>query len=131
MSESNLQHRTVKKLESYGFIVIRLNAGRAYSISGNPIQLSPPGSPDIMVILPDGKVKFVEFKASTGIRSTQERMHQKLSQLGHEVIIARTDEDVEEAFEGVLKPGRIKVEVPERHKRMKGYESFETWEQTL
>ena len=46
-----------------------------------------PGRPDLEIILPDGKIVFVELKRYSGGKLTlpQKETHEELSQLGHDV----------------------------------------------
>lgn len=134
MSESALQKRSIDKFQSYGWFVIRLNAGEAFSRNGNRLQLAPEGSPDIVVFIPGGVTVFVEFKDKTGLRESQIRTHKHLEWLGHSVLVLHSDEEVDTAFAIFNKPGykiirAILDALPKRQKRVpKGYESFETWE---
>src|SRR5689334_18797849 len=97
--EGDLQSRTTKKFEEYGWIVVRQNAGEAFSREGNRLKLAPKGSADIAVLLPGGELVLLELKYKTNtLLYSQKRMHIWYNWLGHKVVTAYTDEQVDEAF---------------------------------
>jgi len=55
-----------------------------------PVKLAPiiAGLPDRMVLLPHGRVVFVELKTSTGrLRPVQQVWHRRMADLGHPVTV--------------------------------------------
>jgi hypothetical protein len=132
--EHDLQLRTAKKFEGYGWIVVRQNAGKAYSINGNPIKLAPAGSSDLLVLVPNGEVVLLELKhGDNTLNDNQKRMHVWYNWLGHKVVTAYTDKEIDHAFKDYPKPGykpiRTLMDQAVKHKQRtpKGYESFEDW----
>lgn len=85
--ESDIERRFVSQLKVWGITVIKLNLqGRC-------------GWPDRQVILPGGRVLFVEFKRpGEELEPLQRHVHRQLRSLGHAV---ETFDDAEEALEYV------------------------------
>lgn len=74
--ESKIQRSLIKKYESEGYMVVKL------------ILTNKPGIPDLM-LLKDGKVKFVEVKRpKENPRPLQEYRIRELKTLGFDVVIA-------------------------------------------
>ena len=78
-----------KDIESYLVKRVRARGGEAYKFS-SPARR---GVPDRIVILPTGRVVFVELKApgKTPTR-LQEKEHERLSTLGQEVLVIDSKE---------------------------------------
>lgn len=78
-----------KDIESYLVKIVQANGGVAYKFS-SPARR---GVPDRIVILPTGRVVFVELKApgKTPTR-LQEKEHERLSTLGQEVLVIDSKE---------------------------------------
>jgi hypothetical protein len=132
--EGDFQSRTIAKFEGYGWIVIRLNAGKAYGPTGNPIRLAPKGSVDIAVLVPGGELVLVELKQDKNtLEYSQKRMHIWYNFLGHKVITAYTDEQLDKYFARYSKPGykairELMDKVPVPQKRIpKDYVRLEDW----
>lgn len=90
MTESAIQKQIVEILERMGCLVFRMNSGRTQ----HNVRLSPAGTPDLLVITPEGRVYWIEVKTPNGtVSKTQEKMHQKLRERGHAVIVARKVDD--------------------------------------
>lgn len=90
--EADLQRQVVELLTLLGNMVFRLNSG--YSGRRN-VKLLPPGTPDLLVVCPKGRVVWVELKTSTGkLRESQLEMHERLRGLGHEVLLVRDLNDL-------------------------------------
>lgn len=71
---------------------------RVKKAGGMCVKLMPTiaGIPDRMVLLPGGKIRFVELKSSTGLlRPVQRVMHDRLYDLGFPVEVLRTNEAVD------------------------------------
>lgn len=70
--------------------------------SGRPMNAIPgltPGVPDLCLCLPKGRVIWIEVKAPSGRASLpQIAFHGRLHALGHDCFIARSVEDVRNAF---------------------------------
>jgi hypothetical protein len=58
------------------------------------------GTPDILVVLEDGLVAWVEMKDGNNgrVSSDQLKMHQKLRDRGHQVFVARSFEEFRQVF---------------------------------
>ena len=60
-----------------------------------------PGVPDIIVVLDSQRVVWIETKSEIGRLSLRQKdFHSKLEILGHLVCVARSVEDVRQAFKG-------------------------------
>jgi len=90
MSESDIQREIVEELRLRGAVIFRMNAGR-----GKGWQLlCPPGTPDLLVIEPH-HTWWCEVKTPTGkLTDDQVAMHERLEMMGHEVVVARSVEDI-------------------------------------
>lgn len=63
------------------------------------VHLAPQGTPDLLVLLPGGKVLWVEVKTRVGrIRPDQVQMHERLRNTGHDVIIVRSVDELIDAM---------------------------------
>ena len=91
MIEAEIQKSIVDFLKAKGYLVFRMNSGY---IRKN-VKLSPPGTPDLLVIMRDGKVLWIEVKTETGVcNENQNKMIVKLRSMGQKIIIARCIDDV-------------------------------------
>jgi Holliday junction resolvase len=93
MTETEIQKQIVDSLEILGWMVIRQNAGgRGYNI-----KRPPPGFPDLIALSPNGETLIIEVKTEKGkVSEVQEKMHDRLKNMGQRVIIARCLDDVME-----------------------------------
>jgi len=83
MKESQLQTKVRKRLEAFGWLVIKL------------IQTNRNGIPDLMCIK-GGRVIFMEIKTSDGVVSElQQHMLDKLNACGCHARVVRSIEDVD------------------------------------
>lgn len=83
MKESQLQTKVRKRLEAFGWLVIKL------------IQTNRNGIPDLMCIK-GGRVIFMEIKTSDGVVSDlQQHMLDKLNACGCHARVVRSIEDVD------------------------------------
>lgn len=82
MREAQVQRVIVQHFRSRGCMVIKMHP--------HPLGV-PPGFPDLMILMPGGKVRFVEVKAEGG-RTTalQEHTMAALKSLGHSAVVARS-----------------------------------------
>ena len=88
MTESELQKQAIDLLKLSGFLVFRLNSGKAR----NNIRLCPVGTPDLLAIK-NGRVIWIEMKKPGGKASTvQDEMIRDLRRHRQEVhIVDNTD----------------------------------------
>lgn len=101
--ETAVQRAIIEALQTLGCLVFRLNSG---AIDGTDlrgqrmhVELCPPGTPDVMAVLLDGRVVWVECKYKKGrLSPAQVAMHRDLRQRGHLVIVARSVDDLLEAL---------------------------------
>ena len=78
-SEAKYQRQLLKKFESEGYLVLKL------------IQIQKAGYPDLLLLKPDGEIRFVEVKAKRGrISKIQEYRIKELRELGFNVEVARS-----------------------------------------
>jgi hypothetical protein len=101
-SESAIQRAIVDLLRYQGLLVIRINSGMARAMRTESIvHLAPQGTPDLLVLFPEGKVLWIEVKTRTGrIRPDQVQMHDRLRSLGHDVVILRSADELVELMKG-------------------------------
>ncbi len=87
--EKNIEKAAVAELERRGFFCIKLGLC---------------GLPDRMVLMPGGRVVFLEFKTATGrLRAAQAIWKTRLEKMGFYVAIPRTRDD---ALAAVLQRAR-------------------------
>jgi hypothetical protein len=90
-SEAEIQAEIVEYLKLCGWLVFRLNSGKAR----DNMRLCPPGTPDLLAV---GRLAnfWIEVKTETGrLRPEQEQMIEELRKRGQFVLVARGLEDVE------------------------------------
>ena len=64
----------------------------------------PVGWPDRSVLLPKGKIVFLEFKTSTGrVSAPQKRWLGRLTELGHNAYVVRSAQEAVEICEAITK----------------------------
>jgi hypothetical protein len=94
MSESKLVYEVMQELGKHG-AVFRCNSGSVTLASGKRFRGMPKGFSDILMIMPGGKVAFIECKTMTGkLSAEQERFIEKMQGLG---CVAGTVRSVDEA----------------------------------
>lgn len=88
LSEAQLKRVVLGALEAVpGIRVLRLNSGAA---KGGKFRGCPPGTPDILVMLPHSRCLWIELKTLKGkARDTQDEWHAKAGELDHTVIVGR------------------------------------------
>ena len=85
--ETELQRDITDTLTVRGCLVYRLNSGGYRS----RVQLCPPGTPDLLVVAPDGSVIWMEVKLTSGqVSDTQHEHHAKLRAHGQAVAVVRS-----------------------------------------
>ena len=92
MTESQIQKQIIDYLKLSGYLVFRMNSGKAR----NNIRLCPPGTPDLLAI--NGRKNiWIEVKTKNGkLNVDQIYMHGELARLREKVIVARNLDDVKE-----------------------------------
>ena len=96
MREGEIQRNIIEYLKLAGYLVFRMNAGKARS----NISLAPAGTPDILAVGREGETVWVECKTAKGRANKEQlRMHGELMSRGHTVTIARCVEDVKEVID--------------------------------
>jgi ferredoxin-fold anticodon binding domain-containing protein len=98
MTESEIQKSIMDYAKAIGCKVFRMNSG--YSGRHN-VKLCPNGTPDLLII---GRsiTLWVEVKDKKGkLSESQIKMHKELRELGQEVLIARSIDDVKIYFREV------------------------------
>lgn len=104
MTEQDIQTKVEIKISQLGGFPIRLNSGKAWQgryVAGtivNPraIKLCPPGTADVLAVLPEGRVMWVELKTATGRqRESQKRFQKQVEALGHTYILCRSETEYE------------------------------------
>ena len=80
-SESSYQKTLIKQFESEGYLVLKL------------IQVQKAGYPDLLLLKPNGEIRFVEVKAKKGrLSKIQKYRIDELKRLGFMVEIARSSD---------------------------------------
>ena len=80
-SESSYQKKLIKQFESEGYLVLKL------------IQVQKAGYPDLLLLKPNGEIRFVEVKAKRGrLSKIQKYRIDELKRLGFDVEIARSSD---------------------------------------
>ncbi len=91
-----------KEIESYLCKLIKQNKGIALKL----ISAGMAGIPDRLVLLPKGKIAFVELKApNKKPRPLQKYTHKLLKELGFKVFVIDSKEGVKTFVEEVIKNG--------------------------
>lgn len=107
MIESDIQTQIMVAISECGYIPIRLNSGLAWQgdiVNGvilhpRAIKLCPPGTSDILVIMPEGKIAWVECKTLTGKQHiAQKNFQAQLEAMGHKYYVCRSREKAIEIF---------------------------------
>jgi hypothetical protein len=85
--------------------VLRLNAGKLVlrDATGKRRLLAgvEAGTPDLLVMLPEGATQWIELKAPTGrVTTIQRQWHDHASVLGHRVAVCRSIQDAIDAVRG-------------------------------
>jgi hypothetical protein len=82
MSESRLVFEIMKEIGKVA-AVYRTNAGQFYTKDGKRVSGLPRGFTDILAVLPNGKVAFLEVKTDTGkLSEEQAKFISKMQGLG-------------------------------------------------
>jgi hypothetical protein len=90
MTEGQIQKQAIELLKLSGYLVFRLNSGKAR----HNIRLCPPGTPDLLVVK-DGMVLWVEMKKPGGVlREAQEKMISDLRLHRQTVLIVDSIQDI-------------------------------------
>ncbi len=72
---------------------------RIHRLGGECIKMGQEGWPDRLVILPGGEITFVETKATKGkVKPHQARRHARLVELLQEVLVPKSNEEIDKAF---------------------------------
>lgn len=83
MTEGQIQKQAIELLKLSGYLVFRLNSGRAR----NNIRLCPPGTPDLLAVK-KGRVLWIEMKKPGGtLNPDQVDMIADLIEHGQEVAV--------------------------------------------
>jgi hypothetical protein len=98
VSEADLKRAVIAALSRLrGVHVLRLNAGITVLGTGQKrraIVGCEPGTPDVLVMLPDQRVMWLELKTDKGrVSKVQAAWHAMARSLGHTVEVVRTVED--------------------------------------
>ena len=94
------QKAIVKWLENRGFFVFHIPNHK--EMHKDPGAMS--GIPDLQIVLPEGKVIWMELKRREGGRLSpvQKEVHKRLEELGHIVIVGYGAKDAMEKFKETL-----------------------------
>lgn len=129
--EKQLQHEVVDYCCVVGLLVLvnqtgavpiaRPDGSRGYFRTGNV------GAPDLLVVMPEGRVLFLELKAGKGkLRPTQEDWRDRLTSNGHPWAVCSTFGDAKEVIDymaGALNPARGGWRHPQALRRSEPYDA--------
>lgn len=90
LSESQLEEKFCKKIKKIGGMALKfMSPGRA-------------GVPDRIILMPGGKIYFVEMKSSNGpVNPIQEYIFEKFEELGFKVHILNSENSVKKFLEKI------------------------------
>lgn len=79
----------------------RANAGIAKTKEGDRIRLAPPGTPDVLLVLPGGYLAGLEAKSATGaVRTTQRAWARVAADHGVRYAVVRSAREVVAVLDG-------------------------------
>ena len=102
--EASIQKSIVEYLRAVipNSVVFAIPNGSQRTASGRPANAVAgllPGAPDLCVVLPEGRVLWLEVKSDKGrVSSNQILVHGILNSLGHHCPVVRSVDDVRHAF---------------------------------
>ncbi len=100
MTESQIQKQITDALKDAGYTVFRMQSGMVKGASGRFMRLCPAGTPDLLVVRSFGQVLWIEVKVPGGkFKPAQEPMIEKLRDMGHDVLVAHSLDDVGKWFD--------------------------------
>lgn len=107
LGEKRIQNDSLRWLATQRDLrVIRLNTGVGFYGSGanrRAVRYGVPGMTDTIVLLPHGRVAWLEFKSPTGRQSPQQKSFQAMVELlDHIYILARSVDDVRNGIRRVV-----------------------------
>jgi len=92
--ETSLQNEISVALSELGSIPYRMQVGLFYTRNAVPIHIGIPGTPDLLIIIPDGKVLWYEIKTEIGrLSKDQSNFADMLRSMNHKVFIIRSVSD--------------------------------------
>jgi hypothetical protein len=99
VSEAAIQRAILVALTAIGAYAFRVQSGRV-KVRGGYMQLAPPGTPDVLVIVPPhGRLLGLEVKTATGKeREAQVEWAEGARRLGAAVRTVRTPEEAVVAY---------------------------------
>lgn len=112
VSENDIQRQIVDWIRAVApsVMVVAVPNGSRRTASGRAANAVPGltrGVPDLMVILPKGKILWLEVKSATGrVSPEQLDFHHKLHVLDHVCAVVRSIEEVKLAFKHINIPTR-------------------------
>lgn len=90
-SESQLERKFCKKIQELGGMALKFTS---------PSQA---GVPDRIILMPEGKIYFVEMKCETGrVRAIQKYIFEKFEKLGFKVHIINSDDAIKSFMEKII-----------------------------
>ena len=102
--ESGIQRSIVQYIRSVlpRSVLMAIPNGSQRTSSGRPANAVPgflPGAPDLILALPNKEVIWIEVKSPVGrLSDNQKHVHAMLDTIGHKIILARSIDDIREAF---------------------------------
>lgn len=101
--EADVQRACLELLAVRGVWAWRTNAG-AVKVGRRLVQLAPPGTPDILAVLPGGRLLGVEVKAAGGrLRPSQRAWADQARKAGAAVLLVRSAGELDDALAPLLR----------------------------
>ena len=92
--ETVIQNKIEVSMSRLGAIPYRMQVGNFYTNNMTPIKIGIVGTPDLMIICPNGMTLWYEIKTKTG----KTRNAQELRKLGHLVFVVRSVEQAVQIY---------------------------------
>lgn len=97
-SESAISRAIVARWEARGGIVTRVQSGRV-PVRGGWMHLANAGTPDQLVMCPNGVSFWGETKTPVGKLSSEQKLwHARAARLGHLVFVVRDESQADQAW---------------------------------
>lgn len=102
-TEADVLRACLQLLAVRGVFAWRNNSGNV-PVGNRLVRLAPPGTPDILGILPGGRLLAVEVKTATGkLRPSQRAWAEAARGLGAAVLLARSAGELDDQLKDLLR----------------------------
>lgn len=102
-TEADVLRACLQLLRLRGVFAWRNNSGNV-PVGNRLVRLAPPGTPDILGVLPGGRMLAVEVKTATGkLRPSQRAWAEAARGLGAAVLLARSGGELDDQLKDLLR----------------------------